>query len=169
MRRALLLIPFMFALAGCDAPRRLDAANGVRAFVLAAESGDRKAFEAAIDRPRLRRSLKAQLRGAMAADPGMLARLDTPEGERAIDAMIAPEAFRLGFNKLGGLQAKAPGAAELALALKMEGPDRACLRESPTARRCVLTFERIGGTWKLVEVSPTEMRVDRRASDTARA
>jgi hypothetical protein len=32
----------------------------------------------------------------------------------------------------------------------------------------VLTFERRGKDWKLVEVSPTEMKVDTRPSDTAR-
>ena len=169
MRRALVLILVVLGLFGCDAPQRLDAADGVRAFVIAAESGDRAAFEASIDRPRLRESLKAQLRREMAANPEMLARLDTPEGERAIDAMIVPEAFRLGFNKLGGLQARAPGAAELALALKMERPDRACLRESPSASRCVLTFERRGTAWKLVEVSPTEMRIDSDAAGASRA
>jgi DUF2939 family protein len=158
-RNLLLPLGLVIALAGCDARPRLEAAEGIRAFVVAAQSGDRAAFEATIDRPKLRESLKAQVRAASGAPPEMLRRLDTPDGERALDAMIAPKTFSIGFSRLGGRAAGVPSAAEIAVSLKMLGPARACLRDGPTGSKCVMTFERQGETWKLVAVAPTQMSI----------
>jgi hypothetical protein len=149
-------------LSGCDVRDRLDAAEGVRGFVAAAQSGDRKAFEAHIDRPKLRESLKAQLRASSGVDPEITRRLDTPEGRRAVDGMITPDTFRIGFRRMGVAPAKAPSAPEIAASLKMLGEDRACIRSGPTSGDCVMTFERQGEIWKLVAVTPTEMKVETR-------
>ncbi len=168
-RAPVLALPMLLlALAGCDVRERLDAAEGVRDFVAAAQSGDRAAFEARIDRPRLRESLKARLRDpASGVPPHVLSRLDTPQGEQMIDAMIAPEAFRLSFNRMGVVPEKSPTAVEIGAAIRMQGPDRACIPEGPTSDRCVMTFARQGEVWKLVAVAPTQMKVERTAARPA--
>src|SRR5688572_25116229 len=92
----------LMALPGCDARERLDAAEGVQAFMAAAESGDRAAFEARIDRPRLRESLKVQLKAQASLPAEVKRRLDTPEGQPMLDSMITPQAFNVSFQR-GGL------------------------------------------------------------------
>ena len=49
------------ALSACSLDVRADASQGIARFFDAVHRGDRKAFEAAIDRPALRADLRAQL------------------------------------------------------------------------------------------------------------
>ena len=156
--RAVVLVAVM-ALAGCDARERLGAAEGVQAFMEAAQSGDRAAFEARIDRPRLRESLKARLEAQSTLPPEIARRLDTPEGLPMLDSMVTPEAFNVGFQRGGLLRGGKPTPAEIAAGLRMNGPDQACIPSGPKADDCVMTFERVGDTWKLVAIAPTTLQV----------
>src|SRR5207253_1086966 len=96
------------ALAGCGVDVRADAAQGVARFLDAVRRDDRKAFEAAIDRPALRADLRDQL-----AQLGRAKGLDVGgASEFALDRMISPEAFRLVEARTGQAMPVAPSAAQ---------------------------------------------------------
>ena len=66
--------------------------------------------------------------------------------------MISPGAFRIVWRRSGLSTGGPPPAVELAAAIRMNGPDEACLHDFKSGR-CVLTFRNEGGTFKLVGVS----------------
>lgn len=165
----LLPLVLLAGLAGCDLGERHGAAGGVKDFLAAAGSGDRAAFEARIDRARLRDTLRAQLRAPEAkVAPEVLRGLETAEGERMLDEMIRPEAFRLEFRRFGVAPVEAPTTAEIMGAVRVLGPGKACLRDAAKDGRCAMTFERRGAVWTLVDVKPREMQVEVRPAPTGR-
>lgn len=143
------------ALCSCGLPQRYHAAQDVRAFLQAVQDDDQAAFEAHIDRPALRRELTRQVEQAAAGaglGAGELERLLGRRGEAIADRMISPGAFRIVWRRSGLSTGGPPPAVELAAAIRMNGPDEACLHDFKSGR-CVLTFRNEGGTFKLVGVS----------------
>jgi hypothetical protein len=142
-------------LAGCGIDVRADAAQGVARFLDAVHNGDRKAFEAAVDRPLLRADLRDQL-----AEFGRAKDLDIQGGasEFALDRMITPEAFRLVSARTGQPMPVAPTAAQVALLMKVKDKSHVCLGD-PGKDRCILNFAKRGGTWRLVGMQATELKV----------
>jgi hypothetical protein len=154
-------------LAACGgAQQRYGAAEGVRDFFAAVQSGDKQAFEARIDRDALRESLKTQLRAsAGGGQDALLGRLLKGDGaDRLLDAMITPESFKLVAERSGAPMTRTPTAAEIAVLLRLDGEDRACLR-APGQETCLMTFRLEDGVWKLVELKGSQVQM--RASDSA--
>jgi len=144
------------ALCGCGLPERYHAAQDVRAFFQAVQSDDKAAFEAHIDRPALRRELRDQVdQAAAGAGLGVQALeglLGGRRGDELVDRMISPSSFRIVWRRSGISTGGPPSAPEIAVLLRMNGPDEACLHDFKSGR-CVLTFRNEGGTFRLAEIS----------------
>jgi hypothetical protein len=161
MPRLLILAGAALCLAGCQqADERMDAAKGVQSFIVATQTGDAAAFERHIDRAALRESLKPQLLAAAGPQAPVVAKaLASPRGEAIIDQAITPASFQIAAQGLGGVAKREPSPMEVAAMLKMEGEDRACVRDPRALDSCVLSFQRRDGTWKLVAVKAAGVRV----------
>lgn len=146
---------FLLTLTGCGLDVRADAAQGVARFLDAVRRDDRAAFEAAIDRPALRSDLRDQL-----ADLGRAKGIDIDGGpsEFALDRMITPEAFRLVSARTGQPLPIAPTAAQVALLMTVKDKGHVCLGDA-AGQRCALAFAKVGGTWRLIGMRATELKV----------
>jgi hypothetical protein len=142
-------------LSACGIDVRADAAQGVARFLDAVHNGDRKAFEAAVDRSALRADLRDQL-----AELGRSKDIDIEGGpsEFALDRMITPEAFRLVSARTGQPMPVAPTAAQVALLMKVKDKRHVCLGD-PGQGRCILNFAKEDRTWRLVGMQATELKV----------
>ncbi|MET0273842.1 MAG: hypothetical protein ABW360_12715 [Phenylobacterium sp.] len=136
------LILMGMALAGCNIGVRSDAAKGVEAFLTAVRTGNRPAFEAVIDRDKLRADLRGQLI-ELGREQGL--EVEGGASDFALDRMISPEAFRPLQAELGPVRPKA-----LAATIKVVNRHRVCLLDAPDSERCVLTFAKEKAAWKLV-------------------
>ncbi len=144
------------ALGACSLDVRADASQGIARFFEAVHKGDRKAFEAAIDRPALRSDLSDQL-----AQLGKAKGLDVGEGasEFALDRMITPGAFQPVEARTGRLLPVAPTAAQIALTMKVRDKTHVCVTD-PGKDRCVLSFAKRGGGWRLVAMQATDLKIE---------
>lgn len=144
-------------LAGCGLDTRYEAASDVRNMLTAAQTGDAEAFEAHIDRARLKESVREQVMQNARAQ-GI--EVGGGPSDAALDRMIAPDAFRLVKLSDGGAVPETPSQAEIALMLDIEGRT-ACLRQpgSDDSAACLMAFEKQGQTWKLVAVQAADMRI----------
>jgi hypothetical protein len=151
----LLVLALGSGLAGCSVDVRADAAQGVARFLDAVRRGDRKAFEAALDRPALRADLRDQL-----ADLGRANGLDVEGGasEFALDRMITPEAFRLVEARTGQTLPVAPTAAQVAVLMRVQDRGHVCLGQTGQPH-CLLSFAKKEGRWRLVGMKATELKV----------
>jgi hypothetical protein len=145
-----------FALSACSLDVRADASRGVARFFDAVHRGDRKAFEAAIDRPALRADLRDQL-----AELGKAKGLDVGEGasEFALDRMITPGAFQPVEARTGRVLPVAPTAAQIALTMKVRDKTHVCVTD-PGKDRCVLAFAKRLGGWRLVAMQATDLKIE---------
>ncbi len=142
------------SLAACDAVPRYRAAQGVRDFLDAVQKDDHQAFDARIDRAKLRDDVRRQLAASAAgADEDLGRALGGPAVDNLMNQMISPETFRLVWMRSGVSIRQAPNALEIAPLLRMIGDDRACLRNPRRGAPCILTFEDERGVWKLVGVN----------------
>lgn len=144
---------FALALLACGKNLEAEVAEDVRALLLAAQAGDAAAFEAGIDREKLKADLRGQVRQA-ARSQGI--DLGGPS-EAALDRMIGPAAVRVA--RQGGGAAEPPSAAQIAQLLEVEDETRACLRSPGAAEGCALTFEKQGERWKLVGVQTRRLEL----------
>jgi hypothetical protein len=136
------------ALAGCGRwwmNPRADGARGVLEFFQAVRSGDRKSFDAAVDRPALHADLRGQL-----ADVGRQYGLEVEGGasEFSLDRLITPQAFVLTDVSTGRPLTGPPALAQIANALQVSDRGHVCLM-TMTTRTCVLRFTRHEGRWRL--------------------
>lgn len=140
-------------LAACGADAKSEAAADVRELLVAAQSGDADAFEAGIDREKLKADLRVQVREA-AREQGI--DIGGPS-DAALDRMIGPDALRAAG---GGPGAAPPTTAEIAEVLDVKDNTRACLR-APGAvdQACALTFEKQGERWKLIGVQTSRLEL----------
>jgi len=139
----------------CGVDVRADASQGVARFLDAVRRGDRQAFEAAIDR----RALRADLRDQLAA-LGRASGVDVDGGpsEFALDRMITPEAFSLVEARTGQALPMAPTAAQVALTMKVRDKSHVCV-DDPARHRCLISFAKRDGTWRLVGMQATDLKI----------
>jgi hypothetical protein len=144
------------ALAGCGLDVRADASKGIARFLDAVRTGDRKAFEASIDRQALRSDLRDQV-----AELGRANGLDVEGGasEFALDRRITPDAFKLVEAQTGQAMPAAPTAAQVALLMKVRDRSHVCLT-GPGAGACVLSFTKRDGVWRLTGMQAHEMKIE---------
>ncbi|WP_397420346.1 hypothetical protein [Phenylobacterium sp.] len=158
MIRRLLVIAFVSAgLAGCGDAAPRGATESAARLLAAAAKGDRVAFEAEIDRPAVRDDVRRQM-----SEVARSRVLDVEGGpsEFALDRMIGPDAVHL--VRAGSSQAltTAPGVDQIAGQMKAIDGNRACLADARAPDRCLLTFARAKGGWRLVGMQASDLRIE---------
>ena len=144
-------------LAGCSGTAPQGAAESASRLLAAAAKGDRGAFEAEIDRAAVREDVRRQMSEVARAE-----RLDVEGGpsEFALDRMIGPDAVRLVRAGTGEVVTTAPSAGQLAGQMKSIDGQRACLRNDGAPDRCLLTFAKVKGGWRLVGMQASDLRIE---------
>jgi hypothetical protein len=149
-------------LGGCGFGARHSGSVAIAGFLAAVQKDDRKAFEAALDRPALRSDLSEQL-----ADVGKTHEVDVGgPSEFALDRMISPQAIRLTAARVAPGWPAAPTAAQIIPHMKARGLNFVCLEEVST-KKCLLSFSQEGGTWKLTAMAFTPPPAATAPSQTA--
>jgi hypothetical protein len=143
-------------LGGCDIGVRADASKAIERFLTAVHNDDRAAFEAGIDRHALRADLRDQLTD-LARAKGVV--VEGGPSEFALDRMISPAVFHLVAAKTGEALPTAPSAAEIALIMKVRDKAHVCVGD-PSKPRCLLSFAKRGGVWRLVGMQATGLRIE---------
>jgi hypothetical protein len=156
-RRIAVVALITAGLGGCGPGSRPDAAASASRLLEAIVHGDRQAFEAAIDRPAVRDDVRRQLT-TLAHATGL--EIDGGPSEFALDRMITPEAITVVDASSGQALTAAPGPDEVAQQMKRLGADRACLRETPQAEDCALTFARSEDRWRLVGMKAMGLTIE---------
>ncbi len=143
-------------LSGCEKlQERYRAAEGVHDLLAAVQSGDRAAFDAHVDRPALRSSLRQRLGGTLGEDAGSRIigdLLGSRSADAAIDQMVTPESLRILWRASGLPVDRVPTAVEIAPLMTLHGPGKACVRKALKSDQCVLEFADEDGVWKLVGI-----------------
>ena len=148
----------LLALAACEAPQqRLDAAEDVRAFLQAARTGDRATFDRHVDRQALKMQLSAEV-GRLLAEQNVPPAARAPLLDQLVDS-FGPEMFQMATQGAGPLAGRTPSAPEIAAVLRPLSEQRVCLPAQPGAQDCAATFENQGGTWRLVAVDVSGVRL----------
>jgi len=142
----------LLGLAACGVDAKDEAAKDVRELLVAAQSGDAEAFEAGIDREKLKADLRVQVREA-AREQGI--DIGGPS-DAALDRMIGPDAVRVIQPDPA---AAPPTATQIAEILDVRDKTRACLRAPGDADGCALTFEKQGERWKLIGVQTSRLEL----------
>jgi hypothetical protein len=153
---AVALAALAVAASGCDIGVRADASKAIARFLTAVHDNDRKAFEAGIDRQALRADLREQLT-ALARTKGVV--VDGGPSEFALDRMISPAAFRLVEAQTGQALHVAPNAAAIALMMQVRDRSHVCVGD-PGKPRCALSFAKQEGTWRLVGMQATNLKIE---------
>jgi len=154
MKRALLALAAVASLAGCSTIPKYEAANDVHAFLVSIRDGDRRTFDAHVDRPALKTQLHARLMQEVGAKHGDLAGLGAllagPLVDMAVDASVRPEVFRAVAQKYGYDPAQPiPNTIVIAQYVRPLDSDRACV-VTKSKGPCVFMFKNEEGTWKLI-------------------
>jgi hypothetical protein len=156
IRKTILMVSAAVALVACggDQPPRAAAESASR-LLAAAIARDRVAFEAQIDRPAVRDDLRRQV-----ADLARGSALDVEGGpsEFALDRMISPAAFRV--VRSGAALTQAPSASDLGRQMRMVDGRHVCLSSARDAGRCLLTFAKVKGGWRLVGMQAMTHRIE---------
>ena len=132
-------------LSACGGGVRTQGSAAIARFLATVHSGDRKAFEALIDRPAVRSDLTEQM-----ADVAKRHEVDVGEGpsEFAVDRMITLQAVRLTAARVAPVWPATPTAIQIAPHMKARDSRHICLEEAAT-KRCLLSFARKDGAWRL--------------------
>lgn len=156
---AFLLLAGVAACSG--AQTKLDAAEDVRAFIVAVRTGDEATFEKHIDRPVLRKQVLAQVQAALGGGEGALGgALASSMAEGAADQLIRPESFRMALEQAGA-PARTPTAPEIATQLRDLNGGRVCLPRSADGP-CAITFAKQADVWRLVAIEAGDVQVTNR-------
>jgi hypothetical protein len=153
--RALALLALSLA-AGCISPTRYDAAEDIRAFLIAVRDGDDRVFDQHVDRPALKTNLRARLLTDAASGQGLesrgaaMALLAGPLVDVGVDALVRPQVFRAAASLSGyGPDRRVPGPLVIGQDLKALGQDRVCAQ---IRRSCAFVFKREDdGVWRLID------------------
>ena len=153
--RALAAALLAAGVAACVTPQRYDAAQDIRAFLVAVRDGDRASFDAHVDKPALKANLKARLLAFQAGRHGVESRetlgalLAGPLVNVAVDALARPEVFRAAAELAGyGPDTRIPGPLILGQDLQAMGDERVC---ALIQRRCAFVFKREDSVWRLID------------------
>ena len=153
--RLILALAAVLSVAACQqAATQYDAAEDVRAFIVAVREGDQAAFERHVDRPVLREQLLRQVRAAIGDQAGPLG---GALAEQAVDQLIRPESFQLALKQAGAPD-RTPTAAEIATQLRVVEGGRVCLPRSQGGP-CAITFAESGQDWKLVAIDAGDVNI----------
>ncbi len=151
--RSALAVTVALALGGCErAGTQLDAAQDVRAFIVASREGDRATFDRHVDRA----ALTADLRRQIVAQPGAAgaARLfESEQGRQLLDRLIAPETFAFALDRAGPALQRTPTTPEIAAVLRVVDGDTVCLPQGGLDGPCAASFDRQGDTWRLTALN----------------
>lgn len=140
----------LMGLAACGGQTKA-AAGDVAAFLEAARTGDRRAIESHVARESLRADVKAQLMKSPEVK-ALRDQLGDAVGEASVNGMVSAESLQALRADPGlGLPEKAT-AKDVRPRLKAAGKDRVCLKDKAVEDRCLMTFTRIGKTWKLAGI-----------------
>jgi hypothetical protein len=142
-------------LGGCDVGVRADASKAIERFLTAVHNDDRRAFEAAIDRQALRADLRDQLTD-LARAKGVV--VEGGPSDFALDRMITPAAFQLVEAQSGQALHVAPNATAIALMMQVKDRAHVCVGD-PGKPRCALSFAKREGTWRLVGMQATDLKI----------
>lgn len=154
MRIALLAV-LALTLSGCATVQRYDAANDVHALLVSIRDNDRRAFDAHVDRPALKRQIESRLlaetRKAQGGDGlaalGIL--LSPVVADVAGELLVQPRVFRAVADYYGyGPDTPIPSALVIGAQLKPVGEGRVCATRRKDGP-CLLTFTQTAGTWRL--------------------
>ncbi|MGZ6020808.1 MAG: hypothetical protein ACXWKO_19250 [Phenylobacterium sp.] len=150
------------SLGGCGLGARHSGSAAIADFLAAVQKDDRKAFEAALDRPALRSDLSEQL-----ADVGKTHAVDVGgPSEFALDRMISPQAIRLTAARVMPGWPATPTAAQIIPHMKARGLNFVCLEEA-SSKKCLLSFKHEDGGWKLTAMAFTPPPAEPAPSQTA--
>jgi hypothetical protein len=139
----------------CGGGVRTKGSAAISAFLGVVQREDRKAFEAGLDRAALRADLRDQL-----ADLGRAHGVDVGgASEFALDRMITPQAVRLTAQRVAPGWPAAPTAAQIIPHMKATDGTHVCLEEA-ASRRCLLSFTREDGAWRLTGMAFTPPPTD---------
>ena len=158
IRNMILLASAALALTSCSGGQPPKAAAESASRLLAAAiARDRVAVEAQIDRPAVREDLRRQV-----ADLARGRALDVEGGpsEFALDRMISPGALRVVRSGADAALAKAPSAAAVGRQMRVVDRRHVCLHAVGEASRCVLTFAKAKGGWRLVGMQAMIHRIE---------
>lgn len=153
--RIALLVAFALTLSGCATVQRYDAANDVHALLVSIRDNDRRAFDAHVDRPALKRQIESRLlaetRQAQGGDGlaalGIL--LSPVVADVAGELLVQPRVFRAVADYYGyGPGTPIPSALVIGAQLKPVGDGRVCATRRKDGP-CLLTFTQTAGTWRL--------------------
>lgn len=140
---------------GCGRGAGDGAGKAAQALLAAAQSADAKGFEAWLDRPALRESLRQQMIAV-----GRQNGLDVGgPSDSALDRMIDPAALKLVQAGAGAPLPGPPSLAQVAMTMKSLGKDRACLHDLSPQQACLLTFAREKPGWRLVAMPAGDVTV----------
>ena len=151
---ALALAAALGAVACQQAATQYDAAEDVRAFIVAVRENDRATFDRHVDRPVLREQLLGQVRAAIGDQAGPLG---DALAQQAVDQLIRPESFQLALKQAGAPD-RTPTAAEIATQLRVVENGRVCLPRSQDGP-CAITFARTGEDWRLVAIDAGDVDI----------
>lgn len=157
IRKLVIASVLAVGLIGCGDGAPRGATETAGRLLAAAAKGDRVAFEAEIDRPSVRDDVRRQM-----SDVARPKALDVEGGpsEFALDRMIGPDALHLVRAGSGAMVTVAPGVDQIAGRMKALGGGRACLADSQSPDRCLLTFAKARGGWRLVGMQATDLRIE---------
>jgi len=157
IRRLIFTSSFAACLIGCSGGAPGEAAETASRLLAAVAKGDRVAFEAEIDRPAVRDDVRRQM-----SEVARTQALDVEGGpsEFALDRMISPDALRMVRAETGETVSTAPSARQIARRMKAIDGRHACLRDTAAPDRCLLTFGKAKGGWRLVGMQATDVRIE---------
>ena len=153
--RRLLTALLLVLTAGCATVAKYDASSDIHSFLVAVRDGDDAAFDAHVDRPALKDSLKARLIEAAASRYGVQSKqtlgaivLAGPLASVAVDGLVRPQVFAAAASLLGyGPETAIPNPIFLARQVRPLGADRVCV----IARdKCVFIFKHEDGSWRMI-------------------
>lgn len=152
--RLFLISALALLISACATTQRLDAANDVHALLIAIRDNDRRAFDAYVDRPALKREIEVRLVAeARGRDPrlaGVASLLAPSLAAVAGEALVQPEVFRAvaahhGYDR----DTRIPNPLIISQALRHQGDGQVCTitrKDGP----CLLVFTRApDGRWRL--------------------
>lgn len=157
IRRFIFAFLIAASLTSCSGGAPGGAAETASRLLAASAKGDRVAFEAEIDRPAVRDDVRRQM-----SEVARSQSLDVEGGpsEFTLDRMISPDALRIVRAGTGETVTKAPSARQIAAQMKTIDGKHACLRDNATTNRCLLTFGKAKGSWRLVGMQATDVRIE---------
>jgi len=141
--------------AGCGDKPKADATRAAQGLLAAAQAGDATAFEAYLDRPKIRADLREQLVDVARAR-GL--EVDGGPSDIALDRMIAPEAFHIVQAGTGAPLAAAPSPEQVALIVRRVDDRRVC--DLTPAAACILTFAREASGWRLIGMLARDLKIE---------